>query len=471
MADHSPILLIIDPQTTRFSSLNEHLLPVLNYVQTRYSVVLLARRQGHGALSFPAVRYAKSFTRSVFSASSALRGIDCTGRAVHVSMPDVDYALVSTVFDLVEKGVHLSVLSELCGSASKGRQSRGWLNFLKMALGDERVVRACEYVPADRFGAERMAEPFLTADVRQNRVSQLLGAVGTFEVLNRLSEMLMLDDGPVDRVPGSVRVLQRPSGDVTVACASSVRYVGHPVPIDDLTSAALYRVASEPARNGLIGWSADMLAREMNLRGMACSLGADRICQHFEDNERDIGLPSPLGTVKKQASLDLSGVILDPQSDGADSGVLEVNGSEDAVCVFGVSAEPVVLGDFWVVLSNFRVGERPDLIELPDGTVRKIGFWCDILYAVVDWLFQEGLVGVLDCPVRLGRSQVPIIDDYPRVLEAGQKKGGYRVLTDGMYLRTKSNRHDTIENSKALLGLFGVDPSSFRLCCSGVAAT
>ena len=463
MADRSPILLIVDPQTNRFSSLNEHLLPVLNYVQTRYSVVLLAKRQGGGALAFPAVPHARNLTRSLSSAAGAFRNIDFVGRAVHLCAPDIDRALLETVFDLVDKGVHFSVLSELCGSVSGERVSRAWISSLKLSLGETRVVRACEYVPAERFGFKRVVESSVLGDERQGMASKLLCAVGNFEHLSRLSEMLMLDDGTDDRGTGLVSDLKRPSGDVPVTRAFTGRRSGRPGVIDVYTSEALYRLAAEPALNGVKAWSADMLAHELYVRGMAVSVSSEGVSLHFEENERNCGVPNPIGVTNNQACLDLASVAAPRCVDGS-----YVAGVVEGISSRAVGAEPEEsagseVGDVWMPLSGFRADERPAAVKLPNGTVKQLDFWCGILYSVVDWLLEEGLVSSSNCPVRLGRSEVPIIDTVRPAASFGRNKGGYRELPDGMYLRTKSNRHEVIENSKALLRQFGADPSSFRL--------
>ena len=482
MADRSPILLIVDPQTNRFSSLNERLLPVLNYVQTRYSVVLLAKRQGGGALAFPAVPHARNLTRSLSSAAGAFRNIDFVGRAVHLCAPDIDRALLETVFYLVDKGVHFSVLSELCGSVSGERVSRAWISCLKLSLGETRVVRACEYVPAERFGFKRAVESSVLGDERQGMVSKLLCAVDSFEHLSRLSEMLMLDDGTDDRGTGLVSDLKRPSDVVPVTRAYTGRRSGRPGVIDSYTSEALYRLAAEPAPNGFKAWSADMLARQLYVRGMAFSVSSEGVGLHFEENERNCGVPNPIGVTNNQACLDLTSVAAPRCVDGSDvagvvegisSGAVGVEPEESSGVVapyLGTPSEsalgsdgPSEVGDVWMPLSGFRADERPAAVKIPNGTVKQLDFWCEILYSVVDWLLEEGLVSSSNCPVRLGRSEVPIIDTVRPAASVGRNKGGYRELPDGMYLRTKSNRHEVIENSKALLRQFGGDPSSFRL--------
>ena len=116
MSDSSPILLIIDPHQSTFSEENEHLVPPLAYLQRYYSTVVVATRKGEGPLAFPLATHAVRRTRTRTSAVSALRGLDCSVRPVHVSVPDLDMGAVSRLFDMPDRKIGCMLLADLCGS-------------------------------------------------------------------------------------------------------------------------------------------------------------------------------------------------------------------------------------------------------------------------------------------------------------------------------------------------------------------
>ena len=79
MSDSSPILLIIDPHQSRFSEENEHLVPSLAYLQSRYSTVVVATRKGEGPLAFPLATHAVRWTRTQTLAVRRAAGLGLLG--------------------------------------------------------------------------------------------------------------------------------------------------------------------------------------------------------------------------------------------------------------------------------------------------------------------------------------------------------------------------------------------------------
>ncbi len=487
MSDHSPILLIIDPQTSSFSMNNSKLVPVLAYLQMRYSDVVLAKRRGLGPLAVPAAPHAVERTRSWFSAFGALNGLDCTGRSVHVCAPDMDYALVPTVTDFEERGVHCSVLFDLCASPSLESDPFKTFSYLQLRFGRVRLVRARDVVPKIGAGTESAVLGVKASDY----VDRLLRLDGNFDELTRLLGVMMIGGLSVGLGLEAVKSLDLMNFDFPVDRSATSMNLGSPVKrsaakrqllvdeIDAMTSKALYLVAAESPPVGHSEWTPALLALELLERRMAVSMSWDRILQHFEANAA-AGVPSPLQPAKVPASSEDtaasdSGSVSSPDKWVPFAGYAVVNrskappfrvlGTEPLPAVVSVDDDaapeeppPPLFAPGWVALSEFHGRTKPVALMLPDGMERNLVSWSGLLYEVAKWLVDEGLLGLQDCPVRLGNSRLAIVDSV-----SVDDDFSCRVLSKGMYLHTKSNKRGLVENSRALLVNFGVDPGRFQV--------
>ena len=458
MSDHSPILLIIDPQTSSFSMNNSKLVPVLAYLQLRYSDVVLAKRRGLGPLAVPAAPHAVERTRSWFSAFGALNGLDCAGRSVHVCAPDMDYALVPTVTYFEERGVHCSVLFDLCGSPSLESDPFKTFSYLQSRFGRVRLVRARDVVPKIGAGTESAVLGGKASDY----VDRLLRLDGNFDELTRLLGVMMIGGLSVGLGMEAVKSLDLMNFDFPVNRSATNMNFGSPVkgsatkrqlPVDEIdamTSKVLYLIAAESPPVGHSEWTPALLALELLERRIAVSMSWGRILQHFEANAVG-GVPNPLQPDKVPASSEDTAA-----SDSA-------SGGSPAVVSVGDDAAPEeppppLFAPGWVALSEFHGRTKPVAVMRPDGMERNLVAWSGLLYEVAKWLVDEGLLGLQDCPVRLGNSRLAIVDSV-----SVDDDFGCRLLSKGMYLHTKSNKRGLVENSRALLMNFGVDPGRFQV--------
>jgi hypothetical protein len=281
MSDSSPILLIIDPHQSRFSEENEHLVPSLAYLQSRYSTAVVATRKGAGPLAFPLATHAMRRTRTQTLALSALRGSDCSVRPVHVSAPDLDVDALTTLFEMARRKIGCMLLADLCGSYIDPQMLTAGLDYIMQADGVQ-VVRAVDYVPRER--------PFLPAsdrDALESLEAQLVSGEGGYDDLKRALEILT---GSGEKVLAGVRGLYRPPPG---RAAAARRLHSTVEGIDWITSASLYRIANGPAP-GQQAWTYDLLATELVARCMVVSISADQVRRHLEVKERDFGVANPL---------------------------------------------------------------------------------------------------------------------------------------------------------------------------------
>ena len=284
MSDSSPILLIIDPHQSRFSEENEHLVPSLAYLQSRYSTAVVATRKGEGPLAFPLATHAVRRTRTLTSAVgavSALRGLDCSVRPVHVSAPDLDVDALTTLFEMARRKIGCMLLADLCGSYIDPEMLTAGLDYIMQADGVQ-VVRAVDYVPRER--------PFLPAgdrDALESLEAQLVSGEGGYDDLKRALEILT---GSGDEVFAGARGLYRPPPG---RAAAERRLRSTVEGIDWITSASLYRIAAQPSP-GQQAWTPGLLATELLARCMVASISADQVRRHFAVKESDFGVANPL---------------------------------------------------------------------------------------------------------------------------------------------------------------------------------
>ena len=281
MSNSSPILLIIDPQQSRFSEENEHLVPSLAYLQSRYSTVVVATRKGAGPLAFSLATHAVRRTRTQTLAVSALRGLDCSVRPVHVSAPDLEVDALTTLFEMAHRKIGCMLLADLCGSYIDPQMLTAGLDYM-LQKDVVQVVRAVDYVPRGR--------PFLPAgdrDALESLEAQLVSGEGGYDDLKRALEILT---GSGEKVLAGARGLYRPPPG---RAAAARRLRSTVEGIDCITSASLYRIANQPAP-GQQAWTPGLLATELLVRCMVESISADQVRRHFEVKESDFGVANPL---------------------------------------------------------------------------------------------------------------------------------------------------------------------------------
>ena len=286
MSDSSPILLIIDPHQSTFSEENEHLVPPLAYLQRYYSTVVVATRKGAGPLAFRLATHAVRRTRTQPSPASALWGLDCSVRPVHVSVPDLDIGAVSRLLEMADdQKIGCMLLADLCGSYIDPQMLTAGLDYIRQQ-DVVQVVRAVDYVPRER--------PFLPAgdrdalrDALESLEAQLVSGEGGYDDLKLALEILT---GSGEKVFAGARGLYRPPPGRAAAARRRRSTVEG---IDFITSAALYRIANRPAP-GQQAWTPGLLATELVVRCMVESISADQVRRHFEVKESDFGVANPL---------------------------------------------------------------------------------------------------------------------------------------------------------------------------------
>ena len=104
----------------------------------------------------------------------------------------------------------------------------------------------------------------------------------------------------------------------------------------------------------------------------------------------------------------------------------------------------------------------PATIRSPDGRVKTIEHWVDMLAAVAGWLIRQRLLSRSDCPVTLRHCRNPIIVHETPYPKRGQQNN-HRPLTGNMHLYVKFNRQEVRINCRSLLRKFGVEPDTFHI--------
>ena len=313
MSDSSPILLIIDAQTAKFGPGNGHLVPALNYAQTLYPTVVLARRRDLGRLAVSAASHAKVRARAYWSAIGTLDGFKLGDRVVHVCMPDIDHSLIATVGDLDIRGVNFLVLSDLCGSSSGRVSAGGELIYLGRFVGSSRLARAANVAPTGPVVP--VVTPPVVAEIRPKLRRQLLSADGTLDDLQRIYGILMFSEGSIEVGVDAFGALLRLDASASEPVSVTPRPSRRAPLIDSYTSASAYRMAAGPAPDGSSIWTAELVAHELQVRCMVASISAARVEQHFEANER-LGVSNPLRVVDGGSSSAAPGLEAEAEAGG-----------------------------------------------------------------------------------------------------------------------------------------------------------
>ena len=298
MSDSSPILLIIDAQTSKFGRGNEYLVPALTYAQTLYSTVMFTRRRELGRLAVLMSSHSKMKSRACWSAIGALDSFELRERVVHVCTPDIDHSLVVTAGDFAIRDVNFLVLSDLCGSTLGRVSAGGEMSYLRRFVGSSRLVRAADVAPKHPVVQGSM-HPAL-AEIRPKLHKQLVSADGSFEELRLVYGILTFAEGSMQVGVDTFGPLRRDT-PVSQSVVSSRWPSGRAALIDSFTSASAYRMVAGPVPDGSSAWTAELVAHELVARCMVASISAVRVEQHFEANEK-LGVPNPLRVVDEGSS-------------------------------------------------------------------------------------------------------------------------------------------------------------------------
>lgn len=228
--------------------------------------------------SIPLASHAVRRTRTQPSAASALRGVDCSGRQVHVSAPDLHFGAVSTVLEMTSRKIDAVLLADLCGSWIHPQLLTASLDLIRMGDG-LRVARAVDCVPRD--------PSFLPAGDRYALEARLLSGEGNYRALKRALEIV---SGSGETMLAGARGLYRPPRGRAVAERRRRRPVAG---IDPLTSDFIYRIA-DLTPLGQPAWTLGLLVAELRRRGIISrSIRPAQVRRHFEIKERRFGVANP----------------------------------------------------------------------------------------------------------------------------------------------------------------------------------
>ncbi len=121
----------------------------------------------------------------------------------------------------------------------------------------------------------------------------------------------------------------------------------------------------------------------------------------------------------------------------------------------------------WLPLSELQPNFRdnpypPNAMQCPDGTVKALGRWYEVLITVANWLIQENLLLPQHCPLHLGRSQNCIINTEPHYQD-GRRMRVPQDLANGMFMESGHSSTNVARYSRALLMNFKIDPAWFNV--------
>ena len=130
-----------------------------------------------------------------------------------------------------------------------------------------------------------------------------------------------------------------------------------------------------------------------------------------------------------------------------------------------VSSEPVSIEPGWVALPDFnppRGSKAPTAIRFPDGSVREIKRWNDILVAVATWLNASGKLTTSDVPVQ-SSPKTYIVHTLPKH-PTGNDFFLHREIANGsLIVNTHGSAIQMRKNSRTLLESCGVSPDTVWL--------
>ena len=117
----------------------------------------------------------------------------------------------------------------------------------------------------------------------------------------------------------------------------------------------------------------------------------------------------------------------------------------------------------WLPLSEFQPNSGdnpPTAMKCPDGTVKALNRWNEVLRTIANWLIEEERLLPHHCPLYLGRYKNCLINTEPN-FQDGRKMPYPRDLANGMFVDSNYTSTNLAIRSRALLEKFGVDPAQF----------
>lgn len=127
--------------------------------------------------------------------------------------------------------------------------------------------------------------------------------------------------------------------------------------------------------------------------------------------------------------------------------------------------EPSSKMDGWTPLSHFKdVTHKapPTKIMFPNGDIRPIGSWRDVMYEVTKWLYSTERLSEKDLPVNGDGKGFTFVNSVPRSPNGTEFRGARRV-SSRVFVETHYNAKNHIVHCKKLLTRFSVDPKTVRL--------
>ena len=129
-----------------------------------------------------------------------------------------------------------------------------------------------------------------------------------------------------------------------------------------------------------------------------------------------------------------------------------------------VTPPPVVLPG-WSSLSDFEPKPQMDVpksIKFPDGSVRPVRFWRQLVVETADWLWSEGRLTESELPVKSGRRRY-IVSMQAVHLSGEGFTAPHPVDGTPLVVETNLNRDAAINNTKTLLEHSGLDLAYVQL--------
>lgn len=127
--------------------------------------------------------------------------------------------------------------------------------------------------------------------------------------------------------------------------------------------------------------------------------------------------------------------------------------------------EPLSKLDGWTPLSHFTdVTHKapPTRIMFPNGDVRPVGFWRDVMYEIAKWLNNTGRLSEKDLPVNGDGKGFSFVNSVPKSPNGTEFRGA-RKVSGRVFVETHYNANNLVIHCKKLLTHFSVDPKTVRL--------
>ena len=145
----------------------------------------------------------------------------------------------------------------------------------------------------------------------------------------------------------------------------------------------------------------------------------------------------------------------------ADSSVTNLITDSEPIVVSTTSVEE---GEGWVSFLDLGPVTRrkpPSALRLPNGEVKEITFWWNVLFEVLEWQIRAGKLTSNECPVKSGQTRY-IVHTSPQHSN-GTDFNHFRKLSNGLVMDTPYDAQSLVNNAKRLLTHFQDDLGSVWL--------